>query len=62
MSQSSLIRVSGIFSSLQDYGDKWYYQPAATSAPKFYTSSKSPEYSIGSVNIGGKHLMATRRG
>ena len=56
--QSSLIRVSGIYSDLKDYGDKWYYQPGATSAPKFYTSSKRPDYSIGSLNVGGKHLMS----
>ena len=30
--------------------------------PKFYTSSKRPEYTIGSLNGGGKHSDARRRG
>ncbi len=58
LGQASLIRVAGIMSSLKDYGDKWYYSPAAAAAPKFYTSSKSPEYSIGSVDVSGKHLLS----
>ncbi len=57
LSDSSLIRASGIFSAIKDYGDKWYYSPAASGAPKFYTSSKSPEYAIGSFDVSGKHLI-----
>jgi TonB-dependent receptor len=51
------IYVRGIYSDLKDFGDKWYYSPSATGAAKFYTSSKSPEYSINSANMGGHHFM-----
>lgn len=61
----------GLYSDLQDWGDKWYYSPqsnplvstgviqsgADTAAPKFYTSSKRPNASIGSLSIGGRHIQ-----
>jgi TonB-dependent receptor len=51
------IYLRGIYSEIKDYGYKWYYSPSATGAAKFYTSQKSPEYSIGSINMGGHHYM-----
>jgi len=51
------IYIRGIYSEIKDYGEKWYYSPAATGAAKFYTSQKSPQYSIGSINMGGHHYM-----
>jgi TonB-dependent receptor len=53
------IYVRGIYSNLADYGEKWYYSPSATGAAKFYTSKKSPAYSIGSINMGGHHFMTS---
>jgi TonB-dependent receptor len=53
----SSIYLRGLYSNLQDYGEKWYYEPVATSAPKFYTSSKRPDVSIGSLTLGGKHQL-----
>ncbi len=53
------IYIRGIYSQIADYGEKWYYSPAATGAAKFYTSKKSPEYSIGSINMGGHHYMGS---
>ncbi len=61
----------GLYSDLKDWGDKWYYSPesnplvstgviksgADSVAPKFYTSSKSPNASIGSVSLGGRHIQ-----
>jgi TonB-dependent receptor len=49
--------LKGLYSNLQDYGDKWYYEPVATSAPKFYTSNKRPDASIFSVSLGGKKQL-----
>jgi TonB-dependent receptor len=60
----------GLFSDLKDWGDKWYYSPisnpliatgvispgADANAPKFYTSSKRPDASVGSVSLGGRHV------
>ncbi len=57
ISQFSSIYLRGIYSNLQDYGDKWYYEPVSTSAPKFYTSSKRPDASITSVSLGGRHQL-----
>jgi hypothetical protein len=54
LSDFSSIYFKGMYSNLQDYGDKWYYEPQATSAPKFYTSSKRPDVSIGSYSAGGR--------
>jgi TonB-dependent receptor len=50
----SNIYLKGLYSNLQDYGDKWYYSPVATGAAKFYTSSKRPDASISSYSIGGR--------
>ena len=38
---STSIYLKGLYTNLQDYGDKWYYEPVATSAPKFYTSASA---------------------
>lgn len=53
------IYVKGIYTDLKDFGDKWYYSPSATGSSKFYTSSKRPEYSISSLNVGGRRFLAT---
>ena len=50
----SSIYFKGMYSNLQDYGDKWYYEPVATGASKFYTSSKRPDASISSYATGGR--------
>ena len=54
VNDSTSIYFKSIFSDLKDYGDKWYYAPYATAAPKFYTSSKRPDASISSFMIGGR--------
>ncbi len=50
----SNIYFKGLYSNLQDYGDKWYYSPTSTGTPKFYTSSKRPDVSIASYSVGGR--------
>jgi hypothetical protein len=52
--QFSSIYFKGLYSNLQDYGDKWYYSPTSTGSPKFYTSSKRPDASISSTSLGRK--------
>jgi len=54
INDSASIYFKSIYSNLKDYGDKWYYAPYATAAPKFYTSSKRPDASIASYLIGGR--------
>jgi TonB-dependent receptor len=53
----SSLYLRALYSNLQDYGDKWYYEPQATSSPKFYTSSKRPDAEISSLALGGKHQL-----
>jgi TonB-dependent receptor len=53
-SQFSNIYFRALYSNLQDYGDKWYYEPQASGSPKFYTSSKRPDASISNYALGGK--------
>lgn len=60
-SDTSSIYLKGLYSNLQDYGDKWYYEPVSTSAPKFYTSSKRPEASISSYTLGGRKQFGPSR-
>jgi TonB-dependent receptor len=55
----SNIYFKGLYSNLQDYGDKWYYSPVATGTPKFYTSSKRPDVSIASYSVGGRQQFRT---
>jgi TonB-dependent receptor len=56
-SQFSNIYLKGLYSNLQDYGDKWYYEPVSNAAPKFYTSNKRPDVSVMSVSLGGKKQL-----
>lgn len=53
-SDLSSIYFKGLYSNLQDYGDKWYYEPKASGSPKFYTSSKRPDISVSSYLFGGR--------
>ena len=57
--QFSNIYFTGLYSNLQDYGDKWYYEPVSNGNPKFYTSSKRPDASISSYSIGGRNQFTS---
>jgi TonB-dependent receptor len=57
-SQTASVYIRGIYSNLEDYGDKWYYAPQLSGNPKFYTSSKRPDASIGSYAMGGRKQFA----
>ncbi|HEY4378702.1 MAG TPA: TonB-dependent receptor [Acidobacteriaceae bacterium] len=62
----------GFYTDLKDWGDKWYYSPistaisstgalpgstAASPSPKFYTSSKRPNASVGTIILGGRSVQ-----
>lgn len=53
-SDLSSIYFKALYSNFEDYGQKWYYEPKAGSKPKFYTSQRSPDYSISSYMLGGR--------
>jgi len=69
LSENTSFFANGIYSDLKDWGDKWYYKPVsqllsaagvysskAAKAPAFYTSSKRPNASVGTLILGGRHL------
>jgi TonB-dependent receptor len=58
ISSFSSIYLKGLYSNLQDYGDKWYYEPVYNGSPKFYTSSKRPDASIANFVLGGHHAFS----
>lgn len=53
----SSLYLKGLFSEIYDFGNKWYYDYIQDSAPKFYTSKKSPTYAVSNVSVGGKHFF-----
>ena len=69
MNDNTNFSATGIYTDLKDWGDKWYYEPVSNplpstggtpatklQAPKFYTSSKRPDASIGSLILTGRHF------
>ena len=69
MNDNTNFSATGIYTDLKDWGDKWYYEPVSNplpstggtpattlQAPKFYTSSKRPNASIGSLILTGRHF------
>ncbi len=73
ITDNASIFAHGIYSDFKDWGDKWYYSPistpitsagvlpstgAASPSPKFYTSSKRPNASVGALILGGRDARA----
>jgi TonB-dependent receptor len=71
LSDNTSFYANGIYSDLKDWGDKWYYKPVsqvlsaagvysgkAAKAPAFYTSSKRPNASVGTIIVGGRHTAS----
>jgi TonB-dependent receptor len=69
MSDNTSFFAHGLYSDLEDWGDKWYYEPVSNplhstggtpantlQAPKFYTSSKRPNAAVGTLILGGRHF------
>jgi TonB-dependent receptor len=69
LSENTSFFAHGIYTDLKDWGDKWYYEPVSNTltssgsalstklqAPKFYTSSKRPNASVGTLILGGRHV------
>ena len=67
------IYARGIYSDFKDWGDKWYYSPISatiapdgtlpnpakpSTSPKFYTSSKRPDASVGNIILGGRDYQS----
>ncbi len=70
LAEGSSIYIRGLYSDFHNYGDRWVYTlfdnttpPIAVSptpgTPTFNTQLRRPDYAIGSVVLGGKHVLST---
>jgi TonB-dependent receptor len=46
-----------LLSDFKDWGDKWYYEVQTYDKPKFYESSRKPDFAIGSLSVDGNHVF-----
>ncbi len=46
-----------LLSDFKDWGDKWYYEVNTNDKPKFYESSRKPDFAIGSLSVDGNHIF-----
>jgi TonB-dependent receptor len=46
-----------LLSDFKDWGDKWYYEINTNDKPKFYESTRRPDFAIGSLSVGGSHIF-----
>src|SRR5438046_2537352 len=63
-SDASTIYVRGLYSDFKNYGDRWVYSINDNlftngGPPSFNDQIRRPDYGIGSVLLGGKHVLAT---
>src|SRR5437773_1379698 len=63
-SDGSTIYVRGLYSDFKNYGDRWVYSINDNlynngGPPSFNDQIRRPDYGIGSVLLGGKHVLAT---
>ena len=57
LKENSSIYVHYLYSNFKDYGNKWVYTLNDGDVPKFTTSQRTPDFSIGMVSVGAKHLF-----
>jgi TonB-dependent receptor len=58
LGEGSDIYLHYLYSDFKDYGNKWVYTLNDGDVPKFTTSQRTPDYSIGSISGGGKHVFS----
>ncbi len=46
-----------LLSDFKDWGDKYYYGINTLDKPKYYESSRKPDFMIGSLSIDGSHIL-----
>lgn len=69
LGEGSNIYIRGLYSDFKNYGDRWAYElndntPVTTlngngGTPAFNTQIRRPDISIGSILLGGKHVLST---
>ncbi|MGO9936971.1 MAG: TonB-dependent receptor [Terracidiphilus sp.] len=55
LSEHSSFAAHFLLSDFKDWGDKWYYEVNTNAKPKFYESSRKPDFAIGSFSLSGSH-------
>jgi len=63
-SDGSTLYIRGLYSDFHNYGDRWVYSIndnlyTTGGPPSFNDQIRRPDYAIGSVVIGGKHVLTT---
>ncbi len=58
LSDHSTLAAHFLLSDFKDWGDKWYYGINTLDKPKYYESSRKPDFAIGSLSIGGNHILS----
>jgi TonB-dependent receptor len=51
----SNVAAHALLSDFKDWGDKWYYELNTNDKPKYYESSRKPDFAIGSFSLQGNH-------
>ena len=59
LSEGSGIYLRGLYSDFRDWGNKWVYTLNDGGDPQASLDWRRPEFSIGSLVLGGKHLYST---
>jgi len=63
-SDGSTIYIRGLYSDFKNYGDRWVYSIndnlySNGGPPSFNDQIRRPDYGIGSIMLGGKHVLTT---
>jgi len=59
LAEGSSIYIRGLYSDFKNFGDRWVYSLTAGDVPSYGTQIRRPDYAIGSVVLGGKHVFST---
>ncbi|MGA3026169.1 MAG: TonB-dependent receptor, partial [Bryobacteraceae bacterium] len=55
LAEGSSVYLRYLYSDFEDFGDKWTYTLNNGDVPKYKTSSRTPDYAIGNMVVGGNH-------
>ena len=63
-SDGSTIYIRGLYSDFKNYGDRWVYSIndnlySSGGPPSFNDQIRRPDYAVGSILLGGKHVLTT---
>jgi len=63
-SDGSTLYIRGLYSDFHNYGDRWVYsindnQFSSGGPPSFNDQIRRPDYAVGSILLGGKHVLTT---